>query len=426
MMIESDPISRLEARLNDFNPVVRAEALARLIDHARDGLIMPGELPPSANMHCHTFYSYNAAGLSPSSVAWTAWTLGIDYMGIVDFDVLDGVEEFLAACEILGVKGSTGIETRAFIPEYSDRVINSPGEPGVCYLMGVGFISASVPADVESLFHDLRDRTASRNRSLVERLNNRLDPVVIDYEADVLSLTPSGNPTERHIVSAYASKAEERVPDTVAFWSEKLRLEMHEIGTASTGDQHFLDILRQGLIKQNGIGYEQPDLDTFPHFRDFFRFVESCGAIPCAAWLDGTSEGEQVMGDLLELLIDHGAAALSLIPERSWNITDPTERDMKSEHLKQVVELCRDLDLPLIIGTEMSSFGQIMADDLDAPTLAPFREEFLQGARFLYGHTLLQQSNGRGWQSDWMREQYRERDKRVRYITSIGAGEERS
>jgi hypothetical protein len=52
-------------------------------------------------------------------------------MGIVDFDVLDGVDEFLDACELVGVRGSAGIETRVFLPEFATREINSPGEPGV-------------------------------------------------------------------------------------------------------------------------------------------------------------------------------------------------------------------------------------------------------------------------------------------------------
>ena len=29
-----------------------------------------------------------------------------------------------------------------FVPEFSTREINSPGEPGVCYQMGVGFASS--------------------------------------------------------------------------------------------------------------------------------------------------------------------------------------------------------------------------------------------------------------------------------------------
>ena len=55
--------------------------------------------------------------------------------------MLDAVDEFLAACDLAGVRGSAGIETRVFIPEFATREINSPGEPGVYYHMGIGFTS---------------------------------------------------------------------------------------------------------------------------------------------------------------------------------------------------------------------------------------------------------------------------------------------
>ena len=77
-------------------------------------------------------------------------------MGIVDFDVLDGVDEFLDACDLVGVRGSAGIETRVFVPEFADREINSPGEPGVCYHMGIGFTSSQVPDGVAPILADLR------------------------------------------------------------------------------------------------------------------------------------------------------------------------------------------------------------------------------------------------------------------------------
>jgi len=98
-----------------------------------------------ANMHCHTFFSFNANGHSPTSLAWLAKRRGFKLMGIVDFDVLDGVDELKDACEVVGVRGSAGIETRVFIPEFTTRKINSPGEPGVYYHMGVGFASSDVP-----------------------------------------------------------------------------------------------------------------------------------------------------------------------------------------------------------------------------------------------------------------------------------------
>src|SRR3970040_2106063 len=138
-------LTALEADLNHFNPQVRAEALSKLAELAQNGAILT--IPEScvANMHCHTFFSFNAYGHSPSSLAWLAKRRGIKLMGIVDFDVLDGADEFLEACDLLGLGGSAGIETRVFIPEFATREINSPGEPGISYHMGIGFASGQAP-----------------------------------------------------------------------------------------------------------------------------------------------------------------------------------------------------------------------------------------------------------------------------------------
>jgi hypothetical protein len=37
---------------------------------------------------------------------------------------------------------------------------------------------------------------------MISRLNVFLDPVMVDYDRDVLPLTPSGNATERHLLVA--------------------------------------------------------------------------------------------------------------------------------------------------------------------------------------------------------------------------------
>ena len=53
------------------------------------------------------------------------------------------------------------------------------------------------------------------------------------------------------------------------------------------------------------------------------------------------------------------------------------------------------------MGTELNSFGQRIVDDFDAPALAPVREDFLDGAYFVYGHTVFQRWLGMGFQSEW-------------------------
>jgi len=128
-----------EKQLNHFDEKCRESALQQITQQIEAGVIKTSPEMDVVNMHCHSFFSFNGYGYSPSALAWLAKKEGYKAIGIVDFDTLDGVDEFLHACDILNVRGSAGIETRSYIHEFSDRVINSPGEPGVSYVMGVQF-----------------------------------------------------------------------------------------------------------------------------------------------------------------------------------------------------------------------------------------------------------------------------------------------
>jgi hypothetical protein len=410
----------LETSLNDFAPAVRAQALAELVALAQRGAVPLKPETAVANMHCHTFFSFNAYGHSPTSLAWLAKRRGFKLMGIVDFDVLDGADEFLDACELVEVRGSAGIETRVYIPEFATREINSPGEPGVCYHMGIGFATSRVPEAVAGILANLRQRAARRNRSMAKRVNAYLAPVTIDYERDVLPLTPAGNPTERHIVVAYVRAAERIIPNPIEFWTDKLNVEPGRIATLMGDTPRFQNLIRAKLMKRGGVGYVQPSPATFPTVEEFHRLIVQCGALPCAAWLDGTSAGEQAIEELLDLLIGKGVVALNIIPDRNWNIADPETRRLKVQNLYRVVQLAQELDLPLNVGSEMNSPGQKLVDDFDAPELEPLRQAFLDGAHFIYGHTILQRALGLGYQSEWAQTHLPTRHERNDFYTRVG------
>jgi hypothetical protein len=182
----------------------------------------------------------------------------------------------------------------------------------------------------------------------------------------------------------------------------------------------FQNQLRSKLMKQGGAGYVRPEPDSFPRLEDFHRLVTACGALPCAAWLDGTSAGEQDYESLLKFLISKGVAALNIVPDRNWNFADPEVKRARIWNLYEVVELARKLDLPLNIGTEMNSFGLKLVDSFDAPELAPVRQAFLDGAYFIYGHTALQRRAGLGYQSDWALENLPLRRERNAFYLEAG------
>ncbi|MFN2184026.1 MAG: hypothetical protein ACK2UU_08535 [Anaerolineae bacterium] len=418
--MSEDQISQLESRLNSFEAEIRAAALRDLLALAEAGEIDLPAHSDVANMHCHSFFSFNAYGHSPTSIAWLAKRHGWRAAGIVDFDVLDGVDEFLAACEQAAVRGSTGIETRVFVPEYADQEINSPGEPGVCYHMGIGFASDQVPAAVAPILADLGQRADVRNQAILARVNPYLDPVSIDYEADVLPLTPAGHPTERHMVAAYIQAAEKTVPDPTAFWAEKLDVALDQMATIMANAPRYQNLIRARLMKRGGVGYIQPKSGMFPSLEQFHRLIVACGALPCAAWLDGTTTVERDPEEWMGFLIDKGVVALNIIPDRNWYIADPSVKQTKVQNLYHIVEVAQQLDLLLNVGTEMNSFGQKQADDFSAPELAPVRDAFFEGAYAVYGHTAMQRILGLGYQSEWAQAHLPSRCERNRFYTRIG------
>ena len=412
-----------EEQLNDFDAGRRRAALHALVQAAQQGDI---PLPPErdvVNLHCHTFFSYNGYGYSPTALAWLAKKEGWAAAGIVDFDVLDGVEEFLAACDLAYLRGAAGLETRVYIPEFATREINSPGEPGIFYLMGIGYTQSRAAGAAAETLARMRETAAERNRAMLAKLNAHLEPVRADYERDVLSLTPRGNATERHMLEAYDRLARVRFPERkalVAFWAAKLGVGEEEIQKLVDNPHALRDVIRSKLMKKGGVGYMAPTPEAFPRVAEVNQMTIACGALPCATWLDGTSEGEQAEAELLELLIAQGVVALNIIPDRNWNIADEATRQQKVAKLYEVVELAKSLDLPLIVGTEMNKYGQKRVDDFDAAPLAPLRGDFLDGAYFIYGHTLLQRAAGLGYQSAWAAQYLPTRRERNAFYTTVG------
>jgi hypothetical protein len=412
-------IEELEQKLDSFDAGQRKQALGSLCKKVRAGEVTLPEPGTAVNLHCHTFFSYNTYGYSPSKFAWLARKRGLAVAGVVDFDVLDAAEEFLEAARLLGLKGCAGMETRVYVPEFSDRVINSPGEPGISYHMGVGFPGAQVPAEQKEFLAGLRETAQQRNRELTTRVNKYLRPVELDYERDVLTLTPSGNATERHICLAYARKAKEFFGQTNAladFWCKKLGVDAKALGIPEGRD--LLNTIRAKTMKRGGVGYVQPDKGSFPLMADTNRFILAAGAIPVHTWLDGTSNGEQAIEELLEVAMSTGAAAINVIPDRNYT---PGAKDQKIDNLYQVVGLAEKLNLIVVEGTEMNSPGQKFVDDFDTEELQPLVPVFLKGAHIVYAHSVLQQKCGLGYTSEWAKKNFKSVAEKNEFFRTIGS-----
>lgn len=406
-------------KFDSFDAEIRSNALKAFAAEyaAKDVKIIPDN-----NMHCHTFYSYNGYGYSPAHVVAIAKEKGFYATGKVDFDVLDGLEEFLEAGKILNVRTCGGVESRVVIGEMLDEVINSPGEPGIAYHLGVGFTSETLPAKAAEFLAKMKQAAADRTYGIVQKVNPALAPASLDFEKDVLPLTPAGNATERHVCAAYAAKAEELFPceeKRAAFWAEKLSLDPAKAAALVKDTVKLQGEIRSKMMKKGGPGYVTPDPKSFPRIEDMNEFTISCGAIPSVAWLNGESDGEKDPERLLDLHESKGAAAFNLIPDRNWNFADPAVKEAKVSKMHAILDACIKRDLPVFAGTELNAYGQKIVDDFSEPALAKYMDAFRDGAALLSAHTILG-AKGAGYLSDWAKKHFATRKEKNAFFVKFG------
>lgn len=353
----------LDEKLNSFDPAVRKEAFEKAV--AEMNLF---------NLHCHSFYSYNGYGYSPSYLVALAKEQNWRAVGLVDFDVLDGVDEFLTAAKQMGVRATAGMETRVFIPELAAVEINSPGEPGIAYHLGCGFGSSEVPEKAKAFANSLRAKANARTRNVVEAVNGFLSEIALDFDAVAKEFTPKGNVTERHVCQAYRMKAEKLLGAGAGnYWQDKL-------GSFEADPVKLEALIRSKTMKKGGVGYMNPDPASFPTLEEMNKFILDCGAVPTVAWLNGLSGGEADPGRLLDLHMKYGARAITLIPDRNWNYADPAKRAKMAGELDRFIAAAQERDLPILAGTEMNAPGQKLVDDFSVPELAKHLNTFIAGA----------------------------------------------
>ena len=411
----------LEEQLNHFDRAQRREAFLSLAAAADANALKLPDMGAAFNLHCHSFFSFNGYGYSPAALVWNGRKLGLSAMALVDFDVLDGVDEFLDCARRLRLRAGAGMETRVYVPEFHDDEINSPGEPGVAYHVGIGFTGSQIK-DPALLAH-LKAMAQQRTKTVIEKVNTLLHEIALDYETEVLTLTPKNNPTERHVCLAYDRKARRLFADTerlVNFWCSKLDLPKEAVEKGIDAPPVFQGVIRSKTMKSGGVGYSAARGEDFPKLEAVNRFIGDNGAIPTFAFLDGFSSGEQQMDRLLEVMMAAGAAAVNIIPDRNWNIADPETRALKERNLDAFIAKARERDLPILVGTEMNAFGQKKVDDFDAPALKPYYQDFVKGMYILHGHTVLQGAAGLGYLSDWAQRSFASVSEKNNFYQAFG------
>ena len=201
------------------------------------------------------------------------------------------------------------------------------------------------------------------------------------------------------------------------YWGEKLGTDAGALGLPEGKD--LLNTLRNKTMKRGGVGYVVPDKGAFPTMTDMDKFSLAAGAMPTMTWLDGTSEGEQALEELIEIAMSSGVVAFNVIPDRNYT-SGLGKSDAKLKNLKYALELADSHGLPIVCGTEMNSPGQKFVDDFKTKELAGFVPLFLKGAYIVYAHSVLQRQCGLGYTSEWAKKNFAGVKEKNEFFRTVG------
>lgn len=349
------------AILDRLNADTREERLANL-----RALVPEAQFPPAVpqyiNNHIHTTYSFSP--YSPTAAVYAARMEGLCTAGIIDHDSISGAREFLEAAGIAGIPATIGMECRIDMAgtRLEGRRTNNPDQAGVSYMT-----IQSVPHDkidvLDRFFIPYREARHRRNIAMVERINNLLPDVCMDYERDVLSLSRAaegGGVTERHLMYALAKKLVSqsgkgegivsRLGELGLTLSEKQRAQMLDTS------YHFYEYDLLGILKSAFVPKIYIDAtDECPKLSDVVQLCKDVDACLCYAYLGDVAESvtgdkkaqkfeDDYLEDVFRCLKEEGVWAVTYMPTRNT-----------PEQLKRLRDLCDAYDMFQISGEDINS-----------------------------------------------------------------------
>lgn len=404
--IRSRALGQIPATLQALNSPRtedRRMALTEAVGSFGDGTITRPQDTGWVNVLARTFFSYSFDSFSPARLAWEAVIRGLSVIGCADIDNLGALGEMQLAGDALGIRATVSLETIVHVQSYADRELNVPGHPGFMHALGAGFTRVpELDTDAGKLIASLPARSRARNMALIARINPVLAPVSIDYETDVLPLTPADNAEPEHIAVAYVAKAKQvfpELPDLAVYWGDVLGRSPQDAECLLADANSFAEALWDKLSRIGDTEDWRPA--DYPSVTDFYRAVEAAGAIPCLYWHGGETVGEGDVERLLDSAVHWGVRAVALAPDPLWNQAEVEVREWRLGLLASLAAHAREHGIMLLAGSPMSGPRQKFVDSFDAPELSAYFRDFTDGAFWLYGHATLQRALRAGVGSEW-------------------------
>ncbi len=305
-----------------------------------------------ANGHIHTPYSFSAFRDIDEAVRM-ACEEGVRVLGINDFYVTDGYQEFHDKCLINSVFPLFNIEFIGLMKEEQQKGIriNDPNNPGRIYFTGKGL---DFPFHLDPVYMTrlsaVKEETQSQLKDMIQKLNSiiaEINPSIrLDFE-EIKNRYAHRLVRERHIAKALRIAAEDNYPDI-----DERRVFIETLyggkGTRAGFDNPAAleNEIRSNLLKAGGRAFVEEDEKSFMDLQVIIKIITDAGGIPCyPVLLDDPSgnytEFETENDALFSVLSGLGIGCIELIPGRN-----------DSEELGRFVRFFDKKGFVVIFGTE--------------------------------------------------------------------------
>jgi len=288
------------------------------------------KLPPfrEANSHIHTPYSFSAFDKLE-----TAFSMARDekivLLGINDFYVTDGYEEFNKGCLKNRIFPLFNIEFIGLLKEEQRKGIriNDPNNPGRIYFCGKGLDYPFDPGWFQKRqLNRVIKESQNQIKEMISKLNHLISHVnpsiTISYE-DVRKRFTQGLVRERHLAKAIRYLATEKYGATGEQLDFIESLYGGKKSKAGMSNPSALENeIRSNLLKAGGAAFVEEDESSFLELRKIIKIITRAGGIPCyPVLLDDPSgkctEFESDPGKLHASLTSLGIECIELIPGRN-------------------------------------------------------------------------------------------------------------
>lgn len=256
---------------------------------------------PNVNGHIHTPYSFSSFD-NIAQIFELAKDEEVEVLGINDFFVSDGYNEFYSFAAKNGVFPLFNVEFIGLIPELQRRnvTINDPNNPGRIYFSGKGLnYPYRVSEENTQFLKELITESQKQVAQMIEKVNSLLQSIYPDMSLtydEVKAKYAKELVRERHIAKAIRILVDENYPKKSG--KTMFYTELFDVEPKSNPEDipAIENEIRGKLLKAGGSAFVPESPASFPAVDRIKKYILDAGGIPCYPVLLDDRKGNLITG----------------------------------------------------------------------------------------------------------------------------------